>query len=110
LILVLRPGVSLSPEKGSTGRGASVWSELTSSRIEQRDYVMHPFAWFFIADVGAATVPLIAAAGALAEPLDLSLAVTREVSTVHIAPAQHGRRGVCLDFDHRGGSAMGMGP
>ena len=37
-----------------------------------------------IADVSAATIPLIAAAGIGPEPMDLSLAVTRAVSPIHI--------------------------
>jgi light-regulated signal transduction histidine kinase (bacteriophytochrome) len=37
-----------------------------------------------IADVGAPTIPLISRAGEVPEPLDLSLAVTRAVSPVHI--------------------------
>lgn len=37
-----------------------------------------------IADAGAATIPLISAGAAVAEPLDLSLALTRAVSAVHI--------------------------
>jgi len=37
-----------------------------------------------IADVGSATIPLLSRGDAPAEPLDLSLAITRAVSTVHI--------------------------
>jgi light-regulated signal transduction histidine kinase (bacteriophytochrome)/CheY-like chemotaxis protein len=37
-----------------------------------------------IADVSAATIPLISAGARKPEPLDLSLAITRAVSTVHI--------------------------